>query len=220
MNLSPRPAPDMQILAGRHVVLEPIADETRFDELHEALGGEGFRDGWRFLAVGPFESRTAFDTAMRELLLAADKRFYAILPREGGRAAGFFSLMRIDTANGVIEVGNVALGPQLQRSRVATEAFFVLFAHVFDALGYRRLEWKCDNANAPSRSAAARLGFTFEGVFRQHMIVKGRNRDTAWFSILDGEWPARRAAFEAWLDDANFDAGGRQRRPLADLRTS
>jgi RimJ/RimL family protein N-acetyltransferase len=128
------------------------------------------------------------------------------------------SLMRLDPDHGVIEVGHIWFAPALQRTRQATEAIYLLARYAFDDLGNRRLEWKCDSLNAPSRRAAERFGFVFEGVFRQHMVVKGRNRDTAWFSITDAEWPARRAAFQEWLAPANFDSSGRQRQPLASVR--
>ncbi len=142
---------------------------------------------------------------------------FAILPIDTGKAAGWASYMRISAAHGVVEVGNILFSPALQRTRAATEAMYVMARHIFDDLGYRRYEWKCNAENAPSRSAALRLGFTFEGVFRQHMVVKGLNRDTAWFSMLDSEWPARRRAFEAWLEPENFDDAGRQRRSLAEF---
>ncbi len=142
-----------------------------------------------------------------------DRIFFATISAEIGAAAGYASFMRMDPANGVIEVGNILLSPALQRTTAATEAMYLMARHVFD-LGYRRYEWKCNAANLPSRRAAERLGFTFEGIFRQHMVIKGRNRDTAWFSMLDHEWPDRKAAFEAWLDPANFDADGRQRTAL------
>jgi RimJ/RimL family protein N-acetyltransferase len=133
------------------------------------------------------------------------------------RAAGYASLMRFEPAHGVVEVGNILLSPALQRTTAATEAMYLMARHVFDNLGYRRYEWKCNAENEPSRRAALRLGFTFEGIFRQHMVAKDRNRDTAWFSMLDHEWPARKAAFEAWLDAANFDENGRQRQTLKEI---
>ncbi len=144
--------------------------------------------------------------------------FHAIVPSSSNRAEGVAALMRIDPANGVIEIGHICLSPGLQQTRAATEAFALLFSRVFDELGYRRLEWKCNDQNMPSKRAAARLGFTFEGVFRQHMVTKGRNRDTAWFSIVDAEWPKVKAGFDAWLQPENFDARGRQRRSLSQLR--
>jgi RimJ/RimL family protein N-acetyltransferase len=136
------------------------------------------------------------------------------------RALGMASFLRIDPDNGVIEIGHIWFAPELQRTHKSTEAIYLMTATAFNELGYRRLEWKCDSLNVPSRKAADRFGFTFEGIFRQHMIVKGRNRDTAWFSMTDGEWPLRRAAFEAWLSPENFDEKGRQRRSLAALRAS
>ena len=142
------------------------------------------------------------------------------MPVATGTAAGYASYMRMEPAHGVVEVGNILLTPSLQRTTAATEAMYLMAAHVFDDLGYRRYEWKCNAKNEPSRRAALRLGFTFEGIFRQHMVVKGQNRDTAWFSMLDHEWPARKRAFEAWLDPANFDGEGRQRQRLIQLPAS
>ena len=145
---------------------------------------------------------------------------FAIVPAQAGKAAGWASLMRIEPRHGVIEVGNVVFSPALQRSRAATEAMYLMASHVFDHLGYRRYEWKCNAENAASRRAALRLGFTFEGIFRQHMVVRGRSRDTAWYSLLDGEWPARKRAFEAWLDPSNFDGEGRQLVSLGQILNS
>jgi RimJ/RimL family protein N-acetyltransferase len=133
------------------------------------------------------------------------------------KAAGYASYMRIEPAHGVVEVGNILLSPSMQRTTAATEAMYLMARHVFEDLGYRRYEWKCNALNEPSRRAALRLGFTFEGIFRQHMVVKDQNRDTAWFSILDSEWPARKRAFEAWLDPGNFDVGGKQRQSLPEI---
>ena len=143
--------------------------------------------------------------------------FFAIVPQSSGIAEGYASYMRMDLANGVIEVGNILMTPSLQKTTAATEAMYLMAWHIFESLGYRRYEWKCNANNAPSRRAALRYGFAFEGIFRQHMIIKGRNRDTAWFSMLDSEWPARKAAFQAWLDPSNFDEGGRQRQTLAQI---
>jgi RimJ/RimL family protein N-acetyltransferase len=142
---------------------------------------------------------------------------FALVPADTGRAAGWASYMRIKPAHGVIEVGNVLFSPALQRTRASTEAMYLMARHVFEDLGYRRYEWKCNAKNEPSRRAALRLGFTFEGIFRQHMVTKDRNRDTAWFSMLDHEWPARKRAFEAWLDPANFDDQGKQRKSLTEI---
>ena len=166
------------------------------------------------LPDGPYASEAKFREAIEAKQAAANAVFMAIEARTSGRTEGYASYMRMDPANGVIEVGNILLAPSLQRTTAATEAMFLMARHVFEDLGYRRYEWKCNAKNEPSRRAALRLGFTFEGIFRQHMVVKGQNRDTAWFSMLDSEWPARRKAFEAWLDEKNFDGEGRQRQKL------
>jgi RimJ/RimL family protein N-acetyltransferase len=175
---------------------------------------------WTWLAATPepfaasmMEHLSRWQEAERALLLA-------IIPAETGVAAGHASYMRIKPAHGVVEVGNVLFSPALQRTRAATEAMYLMARHVFEDLGYRRYEWKCNADNEPSRRAAQRLGFTFEGIFRQHMVVKDRNRDTAWFSMLDHEWPARKQTFEAWLDPANFDREKRQRQSLTEIARS
>ncbi len=173
---------------------------------------------WEYLPYGPFESEAAFRVWLTERAATSDPLFYAIIERMSGRALGMASFLRVEPGHGVIEVGHIWYSPALQRTRLATDAMYVMARHVFDDLGYRRYEWKCNVLNEPSRRAAVRLGFTFEGVFRQHMVIKGENRDTAWYSILDGEWPAAKAAFEAWLRPENFDAEGRQLRSLAELR--
>lgn len=213
----PRPLPGVEPLVGRHVAVEPIVDESRFGELDAAFARNDRL--WEFLAYGPFERREDFESFARATYRGADPLFHAIVPRASGRAEGVAALMRLDPVNGVAEIGHICLAPSLQATVAATEAFSLLFARVFDELGYRRLEWKCDARNAPSRRAAERLGFRFEGEFRQHMVVKGRNRDTAWFSIVDGEWPAVRVGFANWLRPENFDAGGRQKRSLSLCRT-
>jgi RimJ/RimL family protein N-acetyltransferase len=153
---------------------------------------------------------------MRAVCLGEDPLFHAILDRDG-RAGGIASYLRIDPGNGVIETGHIAYAPALQRTPAATEAMYLMMARVFDELGYRRYEWKCDALNAPSRTAAERLGFRFEGIFRQAVITKGRNRDTAWYAVIDKDWPALKRAFQRWLDPSNFDASGRQRERLSDL---
>ncbi|MFO1047474.1 MAG: GNAT family protein [Geminicoccaceae bacterium] len=170
--------------------------------------------GPTFLTVGPFRSPEEYRAWADRAATSEDPLFFAILDA-AGRAVGVATLMRIEPAMGVIEVGNIAFSPLLQRTPAATEAMYLMMCRAFDELGYRRYEWKCDSLNAPSRAAAERLGFRYEGLFRQALIYKGRNRDTAWYSITDREWPARKAAFEAWLDPANFDAEGRQREPLS-----
>ncbi len=163
----------------------------------------------------PYATEATLRQSIEAKQSAADAIFLALIPASTGTAAGYASYMRIDPKNGVVEVGNILLSPVLQRTTAATEAMYLMARHVFEDLGYRRYEWKCNALNDPSRRAALRLGFTFEGIFRQHMVVKGLNRDTAWFSMLDREWPARKKAFEAWLDAANFTSDGRQRQKLS-----
>ena len=212
----PRELPGQSAMAGEHVRVEPMHDARRFAELHEVF--EGHDRLWDYLAYGPFETAEAFGRFANANYLGSDPMFHAIVPASSNRAEGVAALMRIDPANGVIEIGHICLSPGLQQTPAATQAFALLFSRVFDELGYRRLEWKCNDQNMPSKRAAARLGFTFEGVFRQHMVTKGRNRDTAWFSIVDAEWPKVKAGFDAWLQPENFDVRGRQRRSLSQLR--
>jgi RimJ/RimL family protein N-acetyltransferase len=211
----PAPLPSPVSLTGRTVTLEPLNAASHTGDLWRAVQGRD--EVWDYLADGPYAIEADFQRALAEKEAGPAARFLAILPRASSRAEGYASYMRMDPANGVIEVGNIMLSPSLQRTVAATEAMYLMARHVFEDLGYRRYEWKCNANNAPSRRAALRYGFTFEGIFRQHMIVKGQNRDTAWFSMLDNEWPARRAAFEAWLDPANFDANGQQRKSIAQL---
>jgi RimJ/RimL family protein N-acetyltransferase len=211
----PTPLPRREPLFGRHVLLEPLDAELHTADLWQAV--QGHDEVWAYLADGPYPDEAALRLAFEDKQVSASAIFFALLTEANGRAEGYASYMRMDPAYGVIEVGNILLSPSLQRTVAATEAMYMMARHIFDDLGYRRYEWKCNANNAPSRRAALRYGFTFEGIFRQHMIVKGQNRDTAWFSMLDSEWPARKAAFEAWLDPANFDQEGRQRKSLAQL---
>ncbi|SMC98667.1 Protein N-acetyltransferase, RimJ/RimL family [Fulvimarina manganoxydans] len=217
---APRRFPPVETLDGRSVALEPIVDESRFTELWDAFSKDSEGRIWDWLAGGPFADFESFSRYGREAYLAAGHRFYAFVPRESGRAEGVAALFRADLGNGVIELGHICLAPSLQRTVAASEGFFLLMELVLGSLGYRRLEWKCNDGNQGSKRAAARLGFTYEGLFRQHMIVKGHNRDTAWFSLLDREWPAQRKAFQAWLSPDNLDADGRQLRSLRDFGPS
>jgi RimJ/RimL family protein N-acetyltransferase len=178
------------------------------------------RRGWTYLPDEMPESEAEFRKRLEARAASEDPLFFTILDRRSGSPLGVASYLRIDPGNGVIEVGHLHFGPKLQRSPASTEAMALMMARAFDELGYRRYEWKCDSLNAPSRAAALRLGFTFEGVFRNAVVVKGRSRDTAWFSITDADWPRARAGFAAWLDPTNFDAEGRQIRGLADLRAA
>jgi len=208
--LPPRPL----TLPGRYVTLEPLDADLHTGAIWNAVRHHD--EVWRWLSDGPYPSEVDLHGALAAKQNSASAVFLAILP-EGAQpplAAGYASYMRIEPAQGVVEVGNILLSPYLQRTRAGTEAMYLMARHVFDDLGYRRYEWKCNSQNEPSRRAALRLGFSFEGIFRQHMVIKNQNRDTAWFAMLDHEWPARKRAFEQWLDPANFDATGRQKTRL------
>jgi len=218
VDAAPARRPERIALTGRHVALRPLDPEADGARLYPALHGPEREALWRYLSPSPFESEAGFLDYLRGLGATPDPFAYAIADPASGEPLGWLCLMRIEPAQRVVEVGNILFAPRLQRSPAATEAVFLIAAHAFETLGYRRLEWKCDDLNEPSKRAALRLGFTYEGLFRQHMIVKGRSRDTAWFSMLEAEWPRRKLAFEAWLAPENFDAAGRQRRSLADVR--
>jgi RimJ/RimL family protein N-acetyltransferase len=213
------PRPTAVALEGRWCRLERLDPARHADSLYEASVVPGADERFRYLFEPAHTDRAAFDGWLQRAL-GEDPRFYVVVDPATGRAEGRQALMRITPEHGVIEIGSILWGPRMARTRVATEALYLFARHVFDDLGYRRFEWKCDAANEPSRRAALRFGFTFEGIFRQHMVVKGKNRDTAWYSIIDGEWPARKAAFERWLDPANFDAQGRQKTSLSGLRSA
>lgn len=195
--------------------LEPLSAVAHAGALWESAGGAGRDALWTYLFSGPFPDQPEFERDIEAKSASADALFFAIVDRISERAAGYASYLRIEPAHRSIEVGNILFSPALQRTRAATDAMYLMARHAFEDLGYRRYEWKCHAGNQASRQAALRLGFTFEGIFRQHMIVKGRNRDTAWFSMLDSEWPARKAALERWLHPANFDAAGNQRTRLS-----
>jgi RimJ/RimL family protein N-acetyltransferase len=206
--------PDRTPLDGRDVVLVPIDVDAHGATIYALSHGPGREAQWMYLWDGPYPSEAAFLENLAQKAASEDPFFYSIVERGSGRAVGVASYLRITPKDRVIEVGSILFTPALQRTRGATEAMYLMARHAFDTLGYRRYEWKCNALNAPSRRAAVRLGFQFEGIFRQHMIVKGRSRDTAWFAMIDRDWPAIRAAYEAWLDPANFDASGRQLTPL------
>jgi RimJ/RimL family protein N-acetyltransferase len=216
---SPARRPGRTTLPGRLVALTPLNSVAHGDALYEGTRGEAGNQLWRYLFEGPFPDRDAFDLYLQRVAASEDPLFFAIIDRGSGSAAGYASYLRIEPAHRVIEVGNILFTSRLQRTPLATEAMYLMARHVFEDLGYRRYEWKCNALNAPSRRAALRFGFVFEGVFRQHMIVKGRNRDTAWFSMLDSEWPSRKASFERWLDPANFEPDGRQKMALSELNS-
>jgi RimJ/RimL family protein N-acetyltransferase len=211
---TPRPRPARTQIAGAWARLEPLDPERHGAQLWDAYAEDAEGRGWTYLANGPFADYAGYRAWLDAVAPGEDPLFHAIVDGASGLASGVASYLRIDPANGVIEVGHINYAPRLQRSRAATEAMFLMMRRAFDELGYRRYEWKCDSLNAPSRAAAERLGFRYEGLFRQAIVYKGRNRDTAWYAITDAEWPALKGRFERWLDAANFDAEGRQRAPL------
>ena len=211
----PAQRPASVTLEGGHVLLEKLDPARHGAALRDAVHGNDAL--WTYMGYGPFADDATFDAWLAARAEVSDPFAYAVIERRSGLCLGSITLMEIRPAMRVIEMGNIVYGEALQRTPAATEAQYLAAAYVFETLGYRRYEWKCNALNAPSRRAALRLGFTFEGVFRQHMIVKGRNRDTAWFSMLDSEWPTRKRAFERWLDPSNFDSDGRQRVALGNF---
>jgi RimJ/RimL family protein N-acetyltransferase len=215
---TPRAKPARKVLEGRYCRLEPIDGSRHGERLFEASTVSDAAERFRWLFEYPPRDRAEFQSWLDKVQVSEDPLFFAVVDKSSGKAAGRQSLMRIDITHGVIEIGAIYWGPLVSRRPAATEALYLFAQYVFDELGYRRFEWKCHNMNEPSKRAAARFGFKFEGVFRQHVVFKGGNRDTAWFSIIDGEWPALRAAYEAWLDPDNFDAAGSQKRTLEDFR--
>ena len=214
---SARPRPAQAPMEGRYVRLEPL-EQGHADTLYQAASADGAEDRFRWLFETPPRDRAEFDAWIRTASASTDPLFFAVIDKATGRAEGRQALMRIDQAHGVIEIGNIMWGPALRRTRAATEALYLFADHVF-ALGYRRFEWKCNDLNTPSKRAAIRFGFRPEGVFRQHMVVKGASRDTAWFAMTDGDWLRMRPCCEAWLSPDNFDTRGRQRRRLEECLT-
>ena len=211
------PPPPRTAMEGRLCRVEPLDPERHAAELHDANLED--REGriWTYLAYGPFETLAEYRAWMAETCLGDDPLFHAILDKESGKACGVASYLRIDPPGGVIEVGHINYAPRLQNTPAATEAMYLMMRRVFEELGYRRYEWKCNALNARSCRAAERLGFRHEGIFRQAAVSKGHNRDTAWYALLDKDWPAARDAFETWLAPDNFDAEGRQRQSLSAL---
>ena len=210
----PAPRPGPRALVGRYAALEPLREAAHGDALFAASTGPETPERFRYLFDEPPRDRAALAAWIVAREGLDDPMFFAVIDLATGRVGGRQALMRVTPEHGVIEIGHVYWGPAIARTRVATEAQYLFARHVFRDLGYRRYEWKCDALNAPSRAAALRFGFRFEGVFLQHMVIKGRNRDTAWFAITDADWPALEACYERWLDPANFDDDGRQREPL------
>jgi len=206
--------PPAEQIEGRYCRLEPLDVRRHADQLWDANDLDRERRNWTYLTYGPFTTVDEYREWVRGVAAGSDPLFFAVVTGES--ATGVAAYMRIMPAAGSIEVGHLNYSPRLQRTPAATEAMYLMMRRAFE-LGYRRYEWKCDALNAPSRRAAERLGFSYEGVFRNAMVTKGRNRDTAWFAVVDREWPALRDAFERWLDPSNFDDEGRQRLRLSDL---
>jgi RimJ/RimL family protein N-acetyltransferase len=217
-NWSARPRPQRADMVGRYCRLEPVNVQRHAQELFAAYHQAPDDRDWTYLVHYRPETAQDFSTYLAKLEKSEDPLNFTIIDASTNKAVGTAALMRIEPLHGVLEVGGITFSPLLKKTRAATESMYLMMRRAFDELGYRRYEWKCDSLNAPSRAAAQRYGFTFEGVFRQVLVYKGRSRDTAWFSIIDVEWPRIRAAFEAWLDPANFNADGRQKRSLSDLR--
>lgn len=210
--------PGRSALAGAHVVLAPLNPAEHGALLQDAVADSlTVETSWRFMPLTPSGDEAGTMAWLRQCAGSADPSFYALLTPEGDEAGGMVSYLNIVPANGTVELGHIWFRPAWRGSVRTTEAIFLMMVHAFDRLGYRRVEWKCDALNAPSRAAALRFGFRFEGVFLNHYIVRGRNRDTAWYSITAEEWPAVKAAFEAWLDPDNFAANGEQKTALSSL---
>ncbi len=209
----PRPPVDL-VLEGRHVRLDPLTAEAHAGVLYEAFDGQDWL--WDYMPNGPFASSSQYHRWVRSVEGGAEPFFFAITDTRTHSVCGVASYLNIMPNNGSVEVGNIAFAPELQGTIAATEAMFLMMQWAFEA-GYRRYEWKCNALNRPSRRAAQRFGFSYEGIFRQHMVVKDRNRDTAWFAICDGEWAALKEAYSVWLSPANFDASGQQSERLSDL---
>lgn len=215
---TPARPPERVVLAGQTVRLEPVDPGRHAAALFAAGHDEREPHLWDYMSVGPFADQDAFTAWLQTAAVSSDPLYFSVVDQESNQALGMVSYLRITPAHGVIEIGAIWFGPALQRTPKATETIYLLARHVFEDLGYRRLEWKCDALNARSRRAAERFGFSYEGLFRQHMVIKGRNRDTAWFAMLDCDWPLIGAAFAAWLAPENVDDAGRQRRSLAAIR--
>jgi len=217
-NKSAAREPTPTILSGRFVTVCPLEPHLHGDALYRESHGDNRTELWLYLSEGPFSSQEAFSEYLARNAASRDPLFFSIVSHRSSAVVGFASFLRMEPKHRVIEVGHVLFTPTLQKTSEATEAMYLMAKHVFEDLGYRRYEWKCDALNAPSRKAAVRFGFTYEGTFRQHMIIKGRNRDTAWYSMLDHEWLRRKEMFERWLAPNNFNAVGQQLRSLAYFR--
>ncbi|WP_041795253.1 GNAT family N-acetyltransferase [Pararhodospirillum photometricum] len=210
----PRPRPSRSPMVGRYGRLEPLDPARHAEALYAAHQHDPEGRNWTYLWTEPFRDFAPFLAWLESIKASEDPLYHVVIDATTEQPVGMAAFMRIDPTHGVIEVGHVSYTPLMQRTPLATEVIYLMARRVFDELGYRRFEWKCDSLNARSRRSALRFGFTFEGIFRQHLVVKGRNRDTAWFSMLDHDWAERRHAFEAWLDPSNFDAEGQQKTKL------
>jgi RimJ/RimL family protein N-acetyltransferase len=209
------PRPERVVMEGRYARLEPLDPSRHGAYLLASAQAPGADDRFRYLFEDAPSDAASFTPWLEKASAGIDPLFFAVIDKATGRAEGRQALMRIDPVHGVIEIGSILWGPAIARSRIATEALYLFAAYAFDTLGYRRFEWKCNDINEPSKRAALRFGFTFEGVFRHHMVAKGRNRDTAWFAVIDSDWPRLKAGYEAWLQPNNFDKAGQQRSKLA-----
>jgi len=216
----PREIPGNVILEGDFCTLEPLSADRHAGDLYAAYATAPDSRDWTYLPIGPFTNELEYRNYVEAAAKTSDPKHFAVVSKHSGKATGTISLMRVEPLHGVIEVGYVVFSPLLKQQTVATEAQFLLMAYVFDNLKYRRYEWKCDSLNTPSRKAAERLGFTFEGIFRQAVVYKGRSRDTAWYSITDKEWPMLKQAFQSWLSKSNFDVNQSQIHRLTSIRQS
>ncbi|EUC75334.1 MULTISPECIES: GNAT family N-acetyltransferase [unclassified Streptococcus] len=216
-NFKPGDLPKLERLEGQYVIVECLSKDKHGADLYEVYGPNSPADMWTYLFQNPVQSQEEWSALLDQMLAAQDRFYYAIVDKESGKALGTFALMRIDRGSRVIEVGSVTYSPQLKRTRLATEAQYLLACYVFEELEYRRYEWKCDALNQPSRYAAERLGFIYEGTFRQAVVYKGRNRDTDWLTMIDKDWPAVKIRLEKWLSPDNFDENGQQIKALSDF---
>lgn len=216
---TPREQPRRDVMDGRFVRLEPLNAAKHGDGLFEASSVPDALDRFRWLGEYPPKTRAEFQPWLDKAEASADPIYFTVVDKKSGRIAGRQTYLRTDATNGVTEIGHIYWGPLVSQTPATTEALYLFARHVFDDLGYRRFEWKCNNRNEPSKRAAIRFGFQFEGVFRKHMIIKGESRDTAWYAMTDDDWAVAKPAFEAWLSPSNFDAGGKQLKTLAELRS-
>ena len=216
-DFQPGDLPNLERIEGQYVIIERLSKDKHGADLYEVYGPDSPVDMWTYLFQTPAQNQAEWSQKLDQMLAAQDRFHYAIVDKESGKTLGTFALMRIDRNNRVIEVGAVTYSPELKRTRLATEAQYLLARYVFEGLEYRRYEWKCDALNQPSRRAAERLGFTYEGRFRQAVVYKGRNRDTDWLSMIDTDWPAVKGRLEKWLSSDNFDEKGQQIKALSDF---